>query len=173
MILMLKIPLFVEFYVIGPTRESLDQQTDFDHRVRKQVLHCRMRIIGNENDEQSLFSGFRDGPHYSEQLPEDSRHFRHARYLELSISEESPENILALLIAKGSYDELTKILRSIANRCLQAMRNFGRVPHLHELYGGDDEDYALILRGWNVQFSHDNKTWEPVIGAVYVSRETL
>jgi hypothetical protein len=137
MIIRFRVPLLLQLFVAGPTRESLDLSVHFSHKK----LDCKMSVIGDPNDE----------PFVVDQVPEDSKHTRVDKYLALYISENPPDSSLQALVETDSYEELAKILRPIVNRCIRALRNFGRIPHVHELYGSEDENHEGVLRRWNVE----------------------
>ncbi len=144
MILRFHIPVYL--FVMGQSQESLDVRTNFSH----QDLPCSLRVTGGP-------------PLSSEELPEDIRYFGETRQLEFTISEQPPEHTFQSLIEPRNYPELVKLLRSVANRCLRSIRNFGMVPHVHELREPQGEDYERTLRGWDVNVSRDGEHWEAIV----------
>ena len=143
--MMIRLHIPVNLYVLGRTQESLEVQTTFSH----EGFVCSLRMTGTP-------------PLSSDNLPEESRHFRQALQLQLTLSEGPQGDALQSLIESRAYQDLVALLRPVANRCLRGIRNFGIVPHLHELRDRQREDYETTLRGWDVDFSHDGEEWESV-----------
>lgn len=146
------------FYVHAADANALNLETTFAY----QGLTCRLAIVGGD-------------PLTADELPPDSRHFRQAERLEIVVSEDPAEHDLWTLIEEGDWKGVAGILRTLANRCLRGIRNFGLVPSLRELRGRPDENAEEVLRGWQVQVATDLE-WRtllpepelsPIFGALF------
>ena len=123
----------MQLYISGPSPESLNLQTDFSYKW----LSCNIRVLGND-------------PLCLDESPAEKCYFRTGQALELTISDESCEHDLEGLIERQDYEKISKLLRSVANICIRAIRYFGMVPHMQEIRGGKDEDYAALLKNQSI-----------------------
>lgn len=66
---------------------------------------------------------------------------------------------LRKLVGSPADGALVKLLATIANRCISALRSFGMVPHLKEIRVTDDGSHEETLRMWSVEYSDDDEKW--------------
>lgn len=142
----LRLRISCQLFVSGPTPESLELTTAFSHKG----FSCTLVMTGHD-------------PLSSADLPKEHRYFQTVESLEIQVFEGPPGDALQAFMEAKAFADLVTLLRSMANRCLRAIRNFGMVPHLHELYGEQPENYEAVLRRWNVEFAVDGKNWEPIV----------
>ena len=127
MILRFQVP--IDFFLTGPTRDSLKLLTNFAHKG----LVCSVQIEASD-------------PMESTDLPEANRHFGRCTQLEISVSDEPPNHFFLRVIEARDFEKIREIVVSVANRCIRAIRNFGLAPHLHELSWDDSQSPEIYLK---------------------------
>jgi hypothetical protein len=127
--------------ITGPKRERWDGQTRFTYKR----LQCSMGLICS--------SPFDDSRENYSHFVED---------LEFTIREDPPKNTIQSLIDTRAYQRLINIMRTIVNRCLRSIRNFGRVAGVHELPRVEDQETEELLELWHAEASVDGLNWMPI-----------
>lgn len=136
-------------YILGPSPEVLELSTTFAHPPFK----VEISITG----ERALSS---------DDLPEEERHFRRATQIlfELDFLPSDPRSTKEWnkLLNPARRLPLIRVLASIVNRVMRAIRNYGIVVHVAEIRFDEDEVDSL-LHEWNVEVSHNGNKWQPVL----------
>lgn len=136
--LIFKVPL--EFSIIGPSLESLNIPISFKHKG------CVVRV--------SFFG--EDEPKFLESLPDNEKYFKKIINLSFEIeadeSTKKGEKLLNLVEDKEKHYDLLLFLTKVVNRVLRNIRNFGMVPHIHEIKVKPDDTEAFLYR-WSVEIS--------------------
>jgi len=85
-------------------------------------------------------------PMESAEMPEGSRHFGRVSQLEITISDEPSDDFLGRIIQASDLQGASKLVMSVANRCIRAIRNLGVAPHLHEFPSDDSQSPEKLLK---------------------------
>lgn len=135
----------VDFYITGSNGEDLNLSTCFKYKK----MNCSIVISG-----ESIFN--------INEADSENNTIMHAEKLQIILEEGRGGYNLDRIIKSREYEEIISIITKVVNHCVQAIRNFGMVPHIHEIL----EDYPraeCILYFWSVQISNDNKEWTQII----------
>jgi hypothetical protein len=84
-------------------------------------------------------------------------------HLKFTVREDPPGNTIQSLLDTRAYGRLVTIMRAIANRCLRAIRNFGRVYRLHEIPRVESHEAESLLGLWHAEMSVDGLNWAPIV----------
>lgn len=133
-----KVPL--EFSIIGPSPESLNIPISFKHKS------CVVRV--------SFFGKYE--PNFLESLPSNEKYSKGITQLSFEIeadeSTEKGKELLNQIEDKDKHYDLLLFLTKVVNRVLRNIRNFGIVPHIHEISVEPYGTEALLYR-WSVEIS--------------------
>src|SRR3990170_6110646 len=143
--LKLKIPLY--FYLSGPTEQSLEVETSFEHDDVK----VNLRFVG-------------ENPLTFPKGSDDSKVFSHVKYAEFVLEDTDPQQsrLAKIVTTEPDYVQILKYLLPIVNRVLCSIRNWGLVAFVTELNPRDDDAKKYIQR-WDVQSSEDGENWQAVV----------
>ena len=143
--LKLKIPLY--FYLSGPTEQSLEVETSFEHDDVK----VNLRFVG-------------ENPLTFPKGSDDSKVFSHVKYAEFVLEDTDPQQsrLAKIVTTEPDYVQILKYLLPIVNRVLCSIRNWGLVAFVAELNPRDDDAKKYIQR-WDVQSSEDGENWQAVV----------
>jgi len=143
--LKLKIPLHL--YLSGPTEQSLEVETSFEHVGVK----VNLRLIG-------------ENPLILPEGPDDSKVFCHLKGAEFELEDTEPQRskLSKVVTTEPDYVSILKFLLPIVNRVLRSIRNWGVVAFVAELNPRDDDAKKYIQR-WDVQSSEDGENWQAVV----------
>lgn len=145
MILKLKIPLHL--YLSGPTEQSLEVATSFEHDDVK----VNLGLTG-----EKLLS-FPEGS-------DDSKFFRRVKNAEFELQDTDLQQskLVKIVTTEPDYVSILKFLLPIVNRVLRCIRNWGFVESVAEINPPDDEAKKYIAK-WDVRFSEDGEKWQTVV----------
>lgn len=135
----------VDFYITGSNVEDLNLSTCFKYKK----MNCSIAISGENTFDVS-------------EADSKNNTIMHAEKLHVILEESRGGDYLDSIIKSREYGEIISIITKVVNHCVQAIRNFGMVPHIHEIL----EDYPraeCILYFWSVQISSDNREWTQII----------
>ena len=145
--LIFKVPL--EFSIVGPSPESLNIPVSFKHKS------CVVRV--------SFFG--KDEPNFLESLPSNEKYFKGITQLSFEIeadeSTKKGKELLNQAEDKDKHYDLLLFLTKVVNRVLRNIRNFGIVPHIHEIGVEPDKIEAFLYR-WSVEISVAGKEAMPL-----------
>jgi len=143
--LKLKIPLY--FYLSGPTEQSLEVETSFEHDDVK----VNLRFVG-------------ENPLTFPKGSDDSKVFRHVKVAEFVLEDTDPlqSRLAKIVTTEPDYVQILKFLLPIVNIVLRSIRNWGFVAFVTELNPRDDDARKYIQR-WDVQSSEDGENWQAVV----------
>lgn len=141
MFLRYKLPIEVD--VVGPSTESLNLDASFNDGE----LFCKLNI---NCDQATALGGTQD----------NSKYFSSSKEFTINII-DSKNQKLPCMIQEEHFLDLARLLCSVANRFIKAIRNFGIVAHLHEV-NFEEKRPEMTLRRWNVETSINNNDWTPI-----------
>ncbi|MGH7800011.1 MAG: hypothetical protein ACREOW_05190 [Thermodesulfobacteriota bacterium] len=143
----LKLAIPLNIYLHGPTEQSLEVTTSFEHRK----LKVDLRLIG-------------DNPLKLPDQSDNFKVFRHVSGAEFELKDSDPQQskMAQIVTTEPDYVLILKFLMPIVNRVLRSIRNWGFVPFITELNPGDNEAKKYIER-WRVQFSENGEKWQPLV----------
>jgi hypothetical protein len=137
-------------FVISPTPESCEGQTTFTYKQ----LQCSLEVV--------LEAGAWDNPR-------GAGFVGMVRELKFTVRQEPRGNTIQSLIDTRAYRRLVTIMRTIANRCLRAIRNVGKVPSVHELPPVvEDYEAEVLLEILHAEVSVDGLNWTQIIQRIDV-----
>jgi len=122
-----------EIIITGPTPDILDIRTEFFHKG----LFCKLNFPGGS-------------PMVLKDIPAEKRHARMAEFLEITVEDRTGKNRIGRIVKSKLFEELVSLLILLANRCYQAIRNYGIVHQLKELYLEENKSFEEILRHWSL-----------------------
>lgn len=135
----------VDFYVTGKNGDDLNLSTCFKYKK----MSCSITISG-----ENIFD--------ISEADLQNNSIMHAERLLVVLEESQGGDYLDKIIESKEYEEIVLIMTRAVNHCIQAIRNFGMVPHIHEIL----EDYPraeCILYFWSVEISSDIREWTQII----------
>lgn len=145
--LIFKVPL--EFSIIGHSPESLNIPISFKHKG----YVVRVSFFGE------------DEPKFLESLPDNEKYFKGITQLSFEIeadeSTKEGKELLNQVEDKDKHYDLLSFLTKVVNRVLRNIRNFGMVPHIHEIKVKPDKIEAFLYR-WSVEISVAGKEPMPL-----------
>jgi len=141
MLLRYKLP--IEVNVISPMKESLNIEASFVDGA----LCCSLNI----NCDQVKDIEGKDG---------SIKYFSWTKELVINLRDEKNQKLKSM-IEEEQFGELVRLLCSIANRFIRAIRNFGLVAHLHEV-SFDEQKPEMSLIRWNVEACISGDNWVPL-----------
>ncbi len=166
MILRFSLPLQIR--VFAPTSDPLNcLQTEFEHKD----LRCLVRLVGGDVVSISNVGLDKEMSEFVAKIAPDRRCHRDITQLECDIHDSGK---LQKNVEERDFEKLSKLLHTIANRCLRAIRNFGIVGEIQEIplpEEGEKPDWRL--RAWAVKTSPDGKVWTPLIAGGGGGEEAL
>ncbi|MCI0427900.1 MAG: hypothetical protein L0Z46_07800 [Nitrospiraceae bacterium] len=139
----LDIPLHLD--IIEPTDDRIEIQTDFIHGR----FFCGLMLTGFVLSQEIL--------------PGRRGRLSSVGHMQLALVENLPGTTLAHLIETSAFQEIVKLVVSVSNRCIRAIRNFGNVPHIHEIHLSETGDQRGALQLWNARLTQDGQTWTPIV----------
>lgn len=97
--------------------------------------------------------------------PPESRCFLRAERIKITLGGDDTAHELWQRIGNSEWRDLVQILRTVINRCLRGIRNFGIVPSLHSLRENPNENAEAILRTWRAEVEA-NGDWQKLLPEV-------
>lgn len=142
MILRFRIPRGL--HVTGPTQESCEVQTTFPYKRLQCSIGLDLLVPPYESfgSYDAMASGFN-----------------------FTVREDPPGTMIQSLVNARDYKRLATIMRVIINRCLRAIRTFGRMYSIHELPRIEDHEAERLLGVWfwRAEVSGDGRNWIPAV----------
>jgi hypothetical protein len=145
----LRFILLKGIYLIGYSREALDVSASFDHKG----YAVRISFSGGEVIELS-------------DVPAHSKYFRKSDGLQFILDDKDTRRVPLVDLTKiDNYSTLLSLMRTVAERVFNVIRNFGIVPEIPEnlptkLEKGENLQAEVL--GWFPEMSADGESWAPL-----------
>jgi hypothetical protein len=145
----LRFTLLKGIYLIGYSPEALDVSASFGHKD----YAIRITFPGGEVTELP-------------EAPFDSKYFRKPDGLEFVLDDKDTRGVpLVDLIKIDNYSALLLLMRAIASRVFNVIRNFGIVPGIPEVLPiklEKGENLEAEVLNWIPEISTDGESWTPL-----------
>ena len=134
------------FYMAGKSAESLDAKTSFySNGINWTLSFCGEDIV------------------YLKSQPENKRFAKEIKSIQIETSLENNRELVNRLCEQDNRKELSEIILAIGNRCINAMRNMGRVCNFTPYSISPGIGSTLFFFHWSVEINREGNYWESVI----------